>query len=86
MMIAVLAALIISLALVLCRAIAGPTLFDRILAVNSCGTYAVIFIAVLSSFNGNSSYIDVALIYALINFISTIGFLRFFTHGHFNDH
>jgi multicomponent Na+:H+ antiporter subunit F len=85
MIISALIVLLFSMALTLFRAIAGVTAFDRILAVNSFGTYTVLFIALLSYFNGNNSFLDIALIYALINFISTIAFLRYFKHGHFGD-
>lgn len=85
MIIAALIALVVSMALILCRAIVGPTAFDRILTVNTFGTYAVLFIALLSTMKGSRSYVDIALIYALINFISTIAFLRYFKHGHLGD-
>jgi multicomponent Na+:H+ antiporter subunit F len=70
---------IMSLALV--RALLGPTLFDRILAVNMFGTKTVLLIAVLSLAYGDASYLDVALVYVLINFIGVLAVLRFFEYG-----
>ena len=70
---------IMSLALV--RALRGPTLFDRILAVNMFGTKTVLLIAVLSLATGDSSYLDIALVYVLINFIGVLAVLRFFEYG-----
>lgn len=76
------AALIAAMALALARAIAGPTVFDRILAVNSVGTKAVLFIAVAGFLSGRPAFLDLALVYALINFIGTIAVLKM---THFGD-
>lgn len=63
------------------RAIMGPTIYDRILAVNLFGTKTVLLIAVFGFFSGRPEFfIDIALVYALINFISVIGVLRFFEY------
>ena len=67
--------------LALLRAFAGPTLFDRILAVNMFGTKTVLLVAILGVVSGQSSFLDVALVYVLINFISIIAVLRFFEYG-----
>ncbi|MBY5920777.1 monovalent cation/H+ antiporter complex subunit F [Ferrimonas balearica] len=64
--------------LALLRAVAGPTLYDRILAVNLFGTKTVLLIAVMGFLMGRPDFLDIALVYALINFISVIGVLRFF--------
>lgn len=68
------------MALALARAIVGNTLFDRILAVNMFGTKTVLLVAVLGVTSGNSSFLDIALAYALINFIGIIAVLRFFEY------
>jgi multicomponent Na+:H+ antiporter subunit F len=73
--------IIIVMALALLRAFLGPTLFDRILAVNMFGTKTVLLVAVLGVMSHQSSYIDIALVYALINFVSIIAVLRFFEYG-----
>lgn len=62
------------------RATLGPTIYDRILAVNLFGTKTVLLIAVLGFFFGRPDFVDIALVYALINFISVIGVLRFFEY------
>ncbi|MBW3138630.1 pH regulation protein F [Ferrimonas balearica] len=64
--------------LALVRAVAGPTLYDRILAVNLFGTKTVLLIAVLGFLMGRPDFLDIALVYAMINFIAIIGVLRFF--------
>ncbi len=64
----------------LIRAFIGPTLYDRILAVNMIGTKTVLFIAVLGFVRGRPEFLDVAIIYSLINFITVVGVLRFFEY------
>lgn len=73
------------MALALLRAFLGPTLFDRILAVNMFGTKTVLLVAVLGVVSGQPSFLDVALVYVMINFISIIAVLRFFEYGHQKD-
>jgi len=73
-------ALLFTMALVLVRALAGPTVYDRILATNSVGTKAVLFIAVYGFFSGRPDFLDIALVYALVNFIGTIAILKFFEY------
>ncbi len=77
MLITVAAALIVTMALVLLRALLGPTLYDRILAVNLFGTKTVLLIAVLGFLGGRPAFLDIALTYALINFTGVIAVLRF---------
>lgn len=72
-------AILAAMALALARAVAGPTIFDRILAVNVFATKTVLLIAVLGFLLGQPAFLlDIALTYALINFISVIGVLRYF--------
>jgi len=71
--------------LVLIRLYAGPTVYDRVLAVNSFGTYAVLFIGVLGFLTGRPDFLDIALVYALINFIGTIAVLKFFRYKTLGD-
>jgi multicomponent Na+:H+ antiporter subunit F len=71
------AAVLISMLLVLVRAFRGPTVFDRILAINSFGTLTVLLIAVHGYLAGRPEFLDLALVYALINFIGTIAVTRF---------
>lgn len=76
----------ISLMLALARAALGPTSFDRVLAVNSIGTLAVLAICVYGFFDGRPEFLDIALLYALINFIGTICVLKYFRAGTLGDH
>ena len=71
------AALIVAMLLALVRAFAGPTVYDRILAVNHVGTQTVLLIAVMGFLTGLSHFLDISLLYALINFIATIAVLRY---------
>ena len=71
-------ALLVTMLLTLVRALAGPTLFDRLLAVNSFGTKTVLLIAVYGFLTGRPDFLDIALVYALINFIGTVAVLKFF--------
>ena len=75
------AAILLVMALALVRAFLGPTVYDRILAVNMFGTKTVLLISVLGMVAGRFDYIDIALIYALISFISVIAVLRFFEYS-----
>jgi multicomponent Na+:H+ antiporter subunit F len=72
-MVAVLATMLLALI----RAWKGPTVFDRALAGNTFGTATVLFIAVLGFLNGRPDFLDLALVYSMINFIGTIAILRF---------
>lgn len=78
MFIAATIALLITMALTLTRALLGPTLFDRLLAVNSFGTKTVMLIAVYGFMTGRPDFLDIGLVYALINFVGTIAVLKFF--------
>lgn len=75
-------AVLITMALALARALLGPTVYDRILSINMFGTKTVLFIAVLGFLNGRPEFLDIALVYALINFIGTVAVLRFM---HYDD-
>ena len=75
------AAILITMALALIRAFIGPTLYDRILAVNMFGTKTVLMIAVLGFLMGRPAFLDIALVYALINFIGTIAVLKYFKYS-----
>ncbi|MFS2317394.1 monovalent cation/H+ antiporter complex subunit F [Maricaulis sp. D1M11] len=72
--------LAVAMAIMLARLFAGPTLYDRTLAANSFGTKTVIFLLVFSALVGRGDAIDIALLYALINFVATIAILKFFRY------
>jgi multicomponent Na+:H+ antiporter subunit F len=71
--------------LALARALAGPTTYDRIAAVNMFGTKTVLLIAVVAFISGRSDILDIALVYALINFIGVIAALKLVTQGNFHS-
>jgi multicomponent Na+:H+ antiporter subunit F len=73
-------AILTAMALVLVRAVTGPTVYDRILAVNVFGTKTVLLLALMAFISGRLDVLDIALAYALINFIGTIAVLRFFEY------
>ena len=79
-------ALGVAATLAIIRATLGPTSFDRVLAVNSVGSIAVLLIAVYGFFDGRPEFLDIAMLYALINFIGTIAILKFFRFGTLGDH
>ena len=76
-------AILVTMALALLRALLGPSVYDRILAVNMFGTCTVLAIAVYGFLTERPEFLDIALVYALINFIGTIAILRFFKYGNF---
>lgn len=78
MIAAAIVALLITLALTLVRAFLGPSIYDHILAVNSFGTKTVLLIIVAGHALGWFGYVDIALMYALVNFVGTLAVMRFF--------
>lgn len=72
-------ATLITMALALIRAIMGPSLYDRVLAVNMFGTKTVLLLSVIAFLYGRPDFLDLALAYALINFIGVFAVLEFFT-------
>jgi multicomponent Na+:H+ antiporter subunit F len=75
------AGILVSMTLALARAILGPTVYDRVMAVNTFGTKTVLLIAVLGFLTERPEFLDLAIVYALINFIGTIAVLKFFESG-----
>jgi multicomponent Na+:H+ antiporter subunit F len=75
------AAVLITIALALTRAILGPTVFDRVLAGNSVGTLAILLLAVIGFLTGRPEFLDIGLTYGLLNLIGTLAVLKFFRHG-----
>lgn len=78
---AVTIAILVVMVLTMARAMKGPSFYDRILAINSFGTATILFIAVLGFLTERPDFMDMALIYALINFIGTLAVLKFFQYG-----
>jgi len=83
MIAATMIAILVGMALLLLRAFIGPTLYDRILAVNSFGTKTVLALGLLGFVMERPEFLDIAITYALINFVSTIAILKFFRYRSF---
>lgn len=84
MFVAAFLAILITMGLALARALSGPTTYDRIAAVNMFGTKTVLLIGVLAFFSGRTDLLDIALVYALINFIGVVAALKLVTQGNFH--
>lgn len=74
-------ALLVALGLALARAILGPTVFDRLQAANTVGTLAMLMLAVFGFLTGRPEFLDLALVYGLLNVVGTIAVLKFFRYG-----
>jgi multicomponent Na+:H+ antiporter subunit F len=74
-------ALLATMVLALARAIRGPTVFDRLLATNTAGTVAVLLLCTIGFLNGRPEFLDLAIIYCLLNVIGTVAVLKFFRYG-----
>lgn len=82
---AAVAALVLAVALVLVRGFLGPTVYDRVLAANTIGTLAVGLMAAHGFLNDRPEFLDIALVYALLNVLSTLAILKFFRFGSLGD-
>ncbi|MGB5258842.1 MAG: monovalent cation/H+ antiporter complex subunit F [Woeseiaceae bacterium] len=74
---AVTIATLVTMALALVRALLGPSIYDRLLAANMFGTKTVLLLSVVAFLYGRPDFLDLALVYALINFIGVIAVLEF---------
>ena len=79
------AAILITMFLALVRLLAGPPLHDRVLAPHTFGTKTVLLIGVMGFLTERPEFLDIALLYALINFIGTIAILKFFRYRALGD-
>ena len=73
--------ILVTMCMAMARALLGPTVFDRILAVNMFGTKTVLLIAVYGFLTGRPEFLDLALTYALINFIGMVAVLKYVETG-----
>ena len=76
---AVLVMLMIFLSLI--RALTGPTASDRITAINIIGTKTLLIITLIARVYGQEYFLDIAMIYALMSFITTIGVAKYLEKG-----
>jgi len=74
-------ALLATLALALARAMLGPTVFDRAQAANTIGTVAMLLLAVYGFLTGRPDFLDLAIVYGILNVVGTIAVLKFFRYG-----
>jgi len=74
-------AILIALALVIGRALRGPTVFDRVVAGNTVGMLAILLLATVGFLNGRPEFLDIGIVYGLLNLIGTLAVLKFFRHG-----
>lgn len=80
-----LAACAVALVMALVRAMQGPTAFDRLLAVNATGTIIILGIALHGYVMGRPEFVDISILYAIINFIGTFAVLKLFDTGGLGD-
>ncbi len=73
--------LLVTMGIAVHRAAVGPTVFDRILAANAFGTQTVLLIAVSGFHTGRPEWLDLAIVYALMNFIGVIAVCKFARYG-----
>jgi multicomponent Na+:H+ antiporter subunit F len=78
-------ALLVTLALAVVRAMLGPTVFDRVQAANTIGTVAMLLLSVLGFLTGRPEFLDLALVYGLLNVVGTVAVLKFFRFGNLGD-
>ena len=77
--------ILVTMTLALIRAQLGPSVFDRILALNVFGTKTVLLISVVCFITERTDFLDLALLYSLMNFIGMVALLRFSRFGHFRE-
>jgi multicomponent Na+:H+ antiporter subunit F len=78
-------ALLAALVLLLTRAVLGPTVFDRLLAANTIGTVAVLLLATIGFLTARPDFLDLAIVYGLLNIVGTIAVLKFFRYGNLGE-
>lgn len=77
--------ILITMSLAMIRATWGPTVFDRVLALNMFGTKTVLLICVVCFLTEHTDFLDLALLYSLMNFIGMVALLRFSEYGEFGE-
>ena len=78
-------AILITMCLALIRAMLGPTVFDRVLALNMFGTKTVLLICAICFLTDRTDFLDLALLYSLMNFIGMVAWLRFSHYTSFGE-
>jgi multicomponent Na+:H+ antiporter subunit F len=70
-------AILVTMALAMIRGLKGPEIYDRVLAANMIGTKTVLLLSLVATLFGRLDFLDLALAYALINFIGILAVLQF---------
>ncbi|NCA70346.1 MAG: pH regulation protein F [Sphingobacteriia bacterium] len=69
--------ILVVMLLALIRGFIGPSVYDRVLAANAFGTKTVLLLAVYGFLTDRPDFLDIAITYALMNFIGVIILLKF---------
>jgi len=75
----ILSVLAVMLVLCLIRAVIGPRIADRLVAVNMMGTMVMVSIALLAVVKDQGYLVDICLIYAMISFLAVVVLTRIYT-------
>ena len=75
----ILSVLAVMLVLCLIRAVIGPRIADRLIAVNMMGTMVMVIIAMLAVVKDQGYLVDICLIYAMISFLAVVVLTRIYT-------
>jgi multicomponent Na+:H+ antiporter subunit F len=81
MFVAGIAALLVAVTLMVVRALRGPTVFDRLVASNAVATAVILMVALYGFFIDRPEFLDIAILYALLNAVGTFAVLKFWRHG-----
>jgi len=73
--------ILLSFSLTIVSIIRGPTVYDRIISANSFGTLIVLFLSIIGYLFGRPEFIDLAIIYAILNVIGAVAILKYFRQG-----
>jgi multicomponent Na+:H+ antiporter subunit F len=63
------------------RAYQGPSAFDRVIAINLMTTLVIAVIALIAEYFSESSFLDVAIVYAMIGFLMTVAVVKYLEKG-----
>lgn len=75
------AAVLIALSLSVVRVLAGPTVFDRLVAANKIGNGVILLVAVFGFLTGRPEWLDIGILYGLLNIIAVFAVLKFLRYG-----
>ena len=75
--------LLIAFTIILCtyRAVVGPGIFNRVIAVNVIGTKTIVLLVLIGYYFERPMFFDIALLYAMLNFIATLIFAKYIQKG-----